>query len=417
VLLKTANLLRERKVEIATDLVAEMGKTIAEADGEVERSADFFEFFSSLGRAPFGELLPDRRATLTITRREPVGLVLAITPWNDPLLTPARKLAPALIAGNAVILKPASDTPLVALHLARALHDAGLPAGVLTTVTGRGAVVVPALLTCPDLRAVSFTGSTETGLALRAAISSRNIRLQHEMGGKNASVICADADLDRAVPTVAQAAFAQAGQRCTATSRLLVASEVHDEVVSRLTAYCESLRLGPGSESTADMGPLVNRSQQDAVLLAIEMAQQQGATLACGGGIPTVRALANGCYVRPTVLTGVRPDMTIWREEVFGPVLAVRSFDTLDEAIRATNDSAYGLAAAIFTRDLGTSTRFMAEADAGQIAVNLATSGWDVHLPFGGFRDSGSPFKEQGVDALRFFTKTKVVSILSELPA
>ena len=374
-----------------------------------------FSSTSALWAAPRLVTLPDRRATLTMTRREPAGIVLAITPWNDPLLTPARKLAPALIAGNAVILKPASETPLVALHLARALNDAGLPAGALSTVTGRGSVVVPTLLEHTDIKAISFTGSTETGMAIRAATAHRNIRLQNEMGGKNASVICADADLDNAVSVVVQAAFAQAGQRCTATSRLLVARAVHDEVVIQLVAACEQLRLGPGTDPTTGMGPLVSRAQQANVLRAIGQACEQGAKVACGGGAPE-GALSRGCYVQPTVLSDVTPEMAVWREEIFAPCLRVclrlagRGGHPADERLRlrARRRNIH--------QGSGNEPPLFAEADAGQIAVNLATSGWDVHIPFGGFRDSGSAFKEQGIEALHFYTRTKVVSILADVP-
>ena len=410
VLLRASALLRERIDDIASDLVAEMGKTTAEATMEVVRSADFLDFFSSFGRLSRGEVLPDRRADLTWTVREPVGVVLAITPWNDPLLTPARKLAPALIAGNSVVLKTATDTPLVGIHLARALHDAGLPAGTIGTVTGHGSLVGPHLLADRRVDAVTFTGSTETGHSVRQAVADRNIRVQTEMGGKNASVILGDADLDLAVATVAGAAFGQGGQRCTATSRLLVAEEVLDDVVDRLKSACEAIVLGRGSEPGTTMGPLVSRQQQTSVLGAIEKATEEGATVAWGGASPE-GPLAGGCFVEPTVITGVEQPMSIWSDEVFGPVLAVRPCASLDDAIREVNDSTYGLSSAIFTRDMAAAHRFLSSVDTGQVAVNLSTSGWDVHIPFGGFRDSGSAFKEQGSEAMQFFTKVKTVSI------
>ena len=410
VLRRAAALLRERIDIISADLVAEMGKTTAEATGEVERSADFFEFYSGFGRSSHGDVLPDRRADLTWTIREPLGVVLAITPWNDPLLTPARKLAPALIAGNAVVLKAATDTPLVGLHLARALHDAGLPAGAMGTVTGPGSVVGPLLLEDQRVDAVTFTGSTETGNAVRRSLVDRNIRVQTEMGGKNAAVILADADIDAAVATVSGAAFGQGGQRCTATSRLLVSDESLSEVIERLMAACEAIVVGRGSDPDTTMGPLVSRQHQANVLAAIAKASQDGATVVCGGG-SLDGPLASGCFVEPTVITDVEPSMSIWREEVFGPVLAVRPFTSLGEAIREVNDSTYGLSSAIYTRDMGAAHEFLTNVDTGQVAVNLSTSGWDVHIPFGGFRESGSAFKEQGAEAMQFFTKVKTVSI------
>lgn len=412
VLANGARLLMERREEIAVDLVREMGKTLAEATGEVGKAAEFFEFFAVVARLPYGELLPDARLlTQTSARREPLGVVLAITPWNDPILTPARKLAPALIAGNSVILKPATKTPLVALHLARALDDAGLPAGVLGTATGRGATISAPLLGDPRLRAVSFTGGNEVGAELRRRLADRNVRLQTELGGKNAAVVLADADLDLAATTIAAAGFAQAGQRCTATSRVIVERPVADALTERLVALADGLRLGPGLEPETMMGPVAGREHHHDVLSALTLASKEGARPVAGGGAPADARLANGCFVTPTVLTGVEPGMAIWREEVFGPALTVTAVDGFDKAVDAANDSRFGLSASIFTTSLQHGHLFVDRVDVGQVAVNLPTSGWDVHVPFGGFRDSGSAFKEQGVDALRFYTKTKTVAI------
>jgi acyl-CoA reductase-like NAD-dependent aldehyde dehydrogenase len=255
ILAAAARLLSDRLEGIAHDLVAEMGKTLAEARGEVAKSAEFFEFYAAVARLPYGELLHDGRPrTVTSARREPLGIVLAITPWNDPLLTPARKLAPALIAGNAVVLKAATNTPLVALHLARALHDAGLPPGVLGTATGQGSAISPALLGDPRLAALSFTGGNDVGAQLRRALAETTVRLQTELGGKNAAVVLADADLELAAGTIAAAGFGQAGQRCTATSRVIVERPVAAELVERLTALAGAQRLGPGLDPETTMG-------------------------------------------------------------------------------------------------------------------------------------------------------------------
>ncbi|HVN61709.1 MAG TPA: aldehyde dehydrogenase family protein [Gaiellaceae bacterium] len=412
ILAAAARLLVDRLDAIAHDLVSEMGKTLAEARVEVKKSSEFFEFFAALARVPYGELLHDARpGTETSARREPLGVVLLITPWNDPLLTPARKLAPALIAGNAAILKPATDTPLVALHLARALEDAGLPAGVLAVATGRGRDISQALLSDPRLAAVSFTGGNEVGAELRLALAPTNVRLQTELGGKNASVVLADADLDIAAATIAAAGFGQTGQRCTATSRVIVERAVAGDLLGRLAAQAEAQRLGSGLDPETTVGPLVSPGHQEDVLGHLEQALDEGATVVVGGGRPDDERLAHGCFVEPSVLSDISRSMAIWREEVFGPVLAVHEVGDFDEAVAATNDSRYGLSAAIFTRDLGYAHRFADLAEVGQVAVNLPTSGWDVHMPFGGFRDSGSAFKEQGVDALRFYTRTKTVAI------
>lgn len=411
VLTQAAKLLRDRADEIATDLVSEMGKTLAEARVEVTKSADFFDYYASMARLPYGYLLSGGAGTQTSVRTEPVGVVLAITPWNDPLLTPARKLAPALVAGNAVILKPATNTPLAALHLARALDDAGLPAGVLGTITGRIAELSSALLRDPRLAAVSFTGSNEVGAQLRRALADSNVRLQAEMGGKNASVVLADADLDLAAATIEAAAFGQSGQRCTATSRGIVARSIRGELVERVVELARARQIGHGLDPATTMGPLVSIEQQASVLGHVDAASAAGATIATGGRRPTKPSLQHGCFVEPTVLVDVDPGMVVWREEVFGPVLGIVEVDDLDEAIAAVNDSAYGLSAAVFTQSLEHANRFADSVDTGQVSVNLPTSGWDVHMPFGGFRESGSSFKEQGLEGLRFYTRTKTVAI------
>jgi aldehyde dehydrogenase (NAD+) len=412
ILSRAAELLRVRSREIVDDLVAEMGKTRAEATVEVAKSADFFDFYSGLTRTPYGSLLNDPRPGVrTEARLEPVGVVCAITPWNDPLLTPARKLAPALSLGNVVILKPAMQTPVVAIHLARALDDAGLPAGVLGLALGGIKDIADALLDDPRLDAVSFTGSTAVGTLLRRRLSTGNVRLQTEMGGKNASVVLADADLDLAATTIAGAAFGQSGQRCTATSRVVAEVSIIEDVTKRLCGLAESMQVGPGDDPATTMGPLVGVDHRDEVLTHLGRATSQGALIATGGEPPTREDLAHGCYVQPTVLTDVTPTMSIWRDEVFGPVVAVRSVDTFDDAVRATNDSEYGLAAAVFTRSLARAHEFADRANVGQVSINLPTSGWDVHLPFGGFGASGSAFKEQGTEGLRFYSRVKTVAI------
>ncbi|GIF20340.1 aldehyde dehydrogenase (NAD+) [Actinoplanes tereljensis] len=411
ILAKAAELLRVRSAEIALGVVTENGKTLAEARVEVEKAADFFEYYAGHAREAYGSLVHDVRPdTRTSFQREPIGVVLAITPWNDPLITPARKLAPALSAGNAVVLKPASETPTSALYLARALHDAGLPAGVLNVVTGRTSEISDALLDDPRIAALTFTGSNEVGERLRARVAPRNVRFQAELGGKNASVVLAGADLAAAASAVVAAAFAQAGQRCTATSRVLVDRAVHDPFLAELRSRVAALRLGPGPDAATNVGPLVSRNQQDGVLRHIGAAIKQGARVELGGDAPA-GDLAHGCYVNPTILTDVTGEMDIWRDEVFGPVVVVRAFDGLDEAIELVNDSAYGLAAALFSDSLEAAYRFADEVDCGQIAVNTTTSGWDVHHPFGGFKDSGSAFKEQGTEALHFYTRVKSVAI------
>ncbi len=409
VLARAAGLMRARAEDGAVTLVRENGKTLAEARVEVTKTADFLDYYASYARQPWGELLADARpGTATSVRVEPVGVVLAICPWNDPLITPARKLGPALIAGNAVVLKAASQTPGIAIWAAGLLLEAGLPDGVVQVITGRNSEISGALLASPD--AVTFTGSNDVGAYLRRVLADRNVRLQAELGGKNVSVVLADADLDMAAATVASAAFAQAGQRCTATSRLIVDSPVAGEFTARLRERLAGIVVGPGLDPATTMGPLSYAAHRDGVLGHIERARGEGAVVVAGGGRPSAEALSHGCYVEPTLIS-VTPGQSLWRDEVFGPVLAVTTADGFDDAVRLANDTVYGLAAAVFTTSLTAANTFIELAEAGQVAVNLPTAGWDVHHPFGGFRESGSAFKEQGAPGLRFYTRIKTSAV------
>jgi acyl-CoA reductase-like NAD-dependent aldehyde dehydrogenase len=409
VLARCADLIRDRAEDGAVILVRENGKTLAEARVEVAKTADFLDYYASFARQPWGELLADARpGTQTSARVEPVGVVLAICPWNDPLITPARKLGPALIAGNTVLLKAASQTPMIANWLVRLFAEARLPDGVVQVITGRNAEISDALLVSPD--AVTFTGSNEVGSYLRRTLADRNVRLQGELGGKNVSVVLADADLDMAAATVASAAFAQAGQRCTATSRLIVEASVASALTERLRDRVAEIVVGPGLDPATTMGPLSYAAHRDDVLEHIERARKEGGEVILGGGRPAADALSHGCYVEPTLIN-VTPAQSLWRDEVFGPVLAITTATGFDDAVRLANDTAFGLAAAVFTDSLTSATRFLEEAEAGQVAVNLPTAGWDVHHPFGGFRESGSPFKEQGAPGLRFYTRIKPTAV------
>lgn len=416
VLRDAAARLRADKSAIARTITRENGKLLAEAGVEVDKSADFLEYYAGIARTPGGGFVADGRPeTTTTVRTEPIGIVAMITPWNDPMLTPARKLGPALISGNAVVLKPARDTPLAAWHITRALVEAGLPDGVLNLVMTDHATFDETVLGDRRLAGVTFTGSTGVGLQLGRRLGGTNIRLQTEMGGKNASVILADADLDGAVATVVAAAFGQAGQRCTATSRLIVEQQVHDAVLERLTTAVRALTPAPGLQEGAGMCPLVSTDHRDAVLAHLADAREDGARIVAGGDKPDDAALAHGCFVLPTLIADVTPDMRIWREEAFGPVLAVRAVASFDEAVEAVNDSDYGLAAALFTRDLAHAQRFIDRAEVGQVTINLPTTGWDVHQPFGGFKQSGSAFKEQGEEGLRFYTRVKTAAVRSAI--
>jgi acyl-CoA reductase-like NAD-dependent aldehyde dehydrogenase len=411
ILISAAHLLRERRDEVARDLSREMGKTLAEALVEVAKSADLLEYCGGLGRAPQGDVLADERlGARAWTVHEPIGVVLAICPWNDPLLTPARKLGPALIAGNVVVLKPASDTPVVALHLARALADAGLPAGVLGTVTGPARELGDSLVEQRALAGVSFTGSNEVGEQLRRQLAGRNVKLLAELGGKNATVVLEDADVELAAGTIAAAAFAQAGQRCTATSRLILERGVFDELLDKLAAHARELTVGDPLDPDTTMGPLVSPAQQRTVTGFVERAVAAGAAVITGAE-PLPADLAHGCFSAPKVLRDVDPSMEIWTEEVFGPVLVVTAVEDFEQALARVNDSPFGLAASVFTGNVRRALAFSEGVTAGQVSINLPTTGWDVHMPFGGFKASGSGLKEQGLEGLSFYRRTKTVAM------
>lgn len=413
ILLDAAALIRDEATGLTDLIVTEMGKTRAEASGEVGKAAEFFEYYGGLGRAPFGEVIPDARpGTFAMQIHEPVGVVLVITPWNDPLLTPARKIAPALIAGNAVVIKPATETPMITLRLAEILHRAGLPAGVLGTVTGRGSQIGDLLSTDRRFDAVTFTGSTSVGLDLQRKLAGTGVRVQTEMGGKNAAVVLADADLDLAVPILMGGAFGQAGQRCTATSRLVVERGIADELTVRISTAVRALRVGPGGSDGVDLGPVVSRAAQSDIRTRVDAGLSEGAEVIAKATVDPA-LLDGGAFVEPLLLAVDDDDNSLWREEVFGPVLGLRVVDSLDEAIAAVNASAYGLSSAVYTRSLESAFRFVEEVDTGQVSVNQPTSGWDIHQPFGGFKQSGSAFKEQGLEALHFYTRVKTAAVRS----
>ena len=415
VLSNAARNLRAQKDELATYIALENGKTIAEASVEVEKSAEFLEFYAATARLPQGGMIADgRQGTRAMALVEPVGVVVMIAPWNDPMLTPARKLGPALISGNSVVLKPARETPLAAFFIVRALVDAGLPDGVLNLVISDHDVFDQEIIGNPHVAAVTFTGSTEVGVNLSRKLAGRHVRLQTEMGGKNASVVLADADLDMAVATIVAASFGQAGQRCTATSRVLVEAAVHDLFLEKIVDAVDKLKVGASTAEGTTMGPVISRRHQQEVLAHIEGARASKANILRGGFAPSENGLDQGCFVAPTVIAGVTAEMPIWRDEVFGPVLAISSVASFDEAVQAVNDSVYGLSAALFTNSLRSAHRFLDAADTGQVSINLPTSGWDVHQPFGGFKESGSAFKEQGLEGLRFYTRTKMAAVRFE---
>ncbi|QKV90770.1 aldehyde dehydrogenase family protein [Streptomyces sp. NA02950] len=405
VLMDAAEILRGRHETVARDLVREEGKTLAEARGEVRRAIDVLRYFGSAGWHSDGRTLPSSQPdTLVHTRREPLGVVGVITPWNFPVAIPAWKTAPALISGNAVVLKPAEITPVSAHHLSEALLAAGLPPGVLNVVHGRGSVVGESLTADPRVAAVSFTGSTSVGLRIERALHERRGRVQVEMGGKNALVVLDDADVAKAARIASAGGFALTGQACTASSRVICTPAVHDALVDALIGEARRYRPGNGLAEGTLMGPVVSEQQLASDLDAIRTARAEGATVAAGG------ESAQGLMLDPAILTNVGRGDTVARDEIFGPVLAVLPAADLDEAIDLVNDSRYGLAAGICTRDLAAAQHFAHHARAGVIKVNRPTTGLDLNVPFGGVKDSSTnTYREQGATAVDFYTWSKSV--------
>ncbi|MCU1515679.1 aldehyde dehydrogenase family protein [Pseudarthrobacter sp. BIM B-2242] len=408
ILITAGNLLIDRQTAIAEDLVREEGKTLAEAKGEVKRASDVLRFFGSLGWAATGEVLPSGLPDTTITtRREALGVVGLITPWNFPIAIPAWKAAPALVSGNAVVSKPAELTPLSATHLARALQDAGLPAGVFNVVHGKGRVVGDALARDPRIAGLSFTGSTHVGLGLQEILNGRRARVQLEMGGKNGVLVLDDADPRKAAQVVAAGAFGLTGQACTATSRVYVTPGVREEFLAALTEEAAAYSTGDGLDGTSRMGAVVSRQQFEQDQAAVRAAVERGATLLHG----TYDGDPSGALFFPAaVLTGMPFDDAAVTEEIFGPVVAVLEVPDYEAGLAAINDSRYGLTAGICTDSLARATDFAARAQAGVIKVNRPTAGLDLNVPFGGVKDSSTnTFREQGRSALDFFTWGKTV--------
>ena len=406
ILISAGNLLMDRQSAIAEDLVREEGKTLAEAKGEVKRASDVLRFFGSLGWAATGEVLPSGLPDTTITtRREPLGVVGLITPWNFPIAIPAWKTAPALISGNTVVIKPAELTPLSATHLARALQDAGLPAGVFNVVHGKGCVVGDALARDARIAGLSFTGSTNVGLGLQEILNARRARVQLEMGGKNGVLVLDDAHPHKAAQVVAAGAFGLTGQACTATSRVYVTPGIRSAFLDALVE--EAAKYTPGDGMDSAMGAVVSRQQFEQDQEAVRAAVERGATLLHGryDGDPS-----GALFFPAAVLTGMDSDDPAVTEEIFGPVVAVLEVPDYEAGLAAINASRYGLTAGICTDSLALATDFSARAQAGVIKVNRPTAGLDLNVPFGGVKDSSTnTFREQGRSALEFFTWGKTV--------
>lgn len=410
ILWRAADIARRRTEEIARTMTREEGKILREARGEVVKGINVLEYYAGEGFRMGGKTLPsEARDTFTYTIRCPLGVVGLISPWNFPWAIPIWKSAPALVAGNTVVFKPAELTPATAALLAEIYEEAGLPPGVFNMVVGPGSVVGNAIVDHPDIRAISFTGSNEVGAALYAQAARRGIRVTCEMGGKNAVVVLPDADLEKAVTAIHGGAFGSTGQRCTATSRVITFPAVKDELVERLTSKAQAIKVGPGLDESVDMGPAVDEKQFKTDLTYIEVARQEGARLVTGGHRP--EGLEQGYFVAPTIFDNVAPNMRIFKEEVFGPVLAVAQATSVEDAIAFANSVEYGLTASIFTQDIDAAMRFIEEVETGMVHVNEPTIGGEAQLPFGGTKATGVGEREMSEEGLRFFTEIKTVFI------
>jgi aldehyde dehydrogenase (NAD+) len=412
VLFRAQQILDAEKDELARLLSREEGKTVKEALGEIQRSINILEYTAAEGRRIGGHTVPSELpSNFCYTIRQPIGVVACITPWNFPVAIPVWKIAPALVSGNTVVFKPATLTPATAGAVVSIFERAGLPGGVLNMVLGSGGTVGNALLDHEAVHAVSFTGSNEVGAEIYARGASRMIRVQAEMGGKNPVVVLADADLDLAVEATAQGAFGSTGQRCTATSRVIVEESIADRFVERLVARAKKVKVGAGLDPATDMGPAVDKNQLQTDLDYIGIGAKEKAVLACGGRRLEEGPFAHGHFVEPTVFDRVAPKMRIAQEEIFGPVVSVVRVKDFEEAMDAANDVKFGLSSSIFTTDASTIFRFTDRIEAGIVHINSGTPGGEAQLPFGGMKGTGIGPREQGQTAIEFFTEIKTVYV------
>ena len=412
ILLRAAQLLAERKEAYARDMTREMGKPLDEARGDVQEAIDMAFYMAGEGRRLFGNTTTSElRSKFCMSVRSPIGICGLITPWNFPMAIPAWKIMPALICGNTVVIKPAEDVPLSAYNLVRALEEAGVPAGTVNLVTGFGPEAGSPLVQHPDVRVISFTGSSEIGREVaRAGVDSfKHVCL--EMGGKNVIMVMEDANLDLAVDGAVWGGFGTTGQRCTASSRIVIHKNIYDAFAERLVTRARKLRAGNGLDPEVQVGPLINEQQLKTVERYIEIGKEEGAQLLCGGHRLTGAGYDHGWFYAPTVFGGCLPSMRISQEEIFGPVVSLIPCDNLDHAIEIGNGVAYGLSSAIYTRDINDAFKAMQEMETGIFYVNAPTIGAETHLPFGGTKHTGNGHREAAVAALDFYSEWKSVYI------
>ncbi|MEO8899371.1 MAG: aldehyde dehydrogenase family protein [Candidatus Dormibacter sp.] len=411
IILAAATIMEERKEELAHLMTREMGKVLTEARGDVQEAIDMGKFIAGEGRRAFGETVPSElRNKWAMTMRQPLGVIGCITPWNFPIAIPSWKIFPAVMAGNTVVFKPAEDTPLCALRFVEILLEAGLPAGVVNVVFGHHEAG-EAVVRHPGTAAIFFTGSAETGRVIAATCGQMLKKVSLELGGKNGIVVMDDADLELAVEGALWGAFGTAGQRCTASSRLIVANAVLPRFTEELVARTRALRIGDGLDEAVDVGPVINETQLNRIHGYTEIGVQEGAKLLCGGDVARDGDLAEGFFYTPTVFGGVAPTMRIAQEEIFGPTTAIIPVDSLDEALAAANSTEFGLSLSIYTNDLRVAFRAIHELEAGIVYVNAPTIGAEIQLPFGGTKNTGNGHREAGGHVLDEFSEWKSIYI------
>ena len=408
ILFRFGQLLIEQKDELALLMTREMGKVLPEAGGDVQEAVDMSFYMAGEGRRLFGHTtpseLPDK---FNMSVRMPIGVIGVITPWNFPIAIPSWKIAPALVCGNTVVFKPATDTPLLGERFVELLAEAGVPKGVVNIVHGGGGEVGDRVVRHPDVPVITLTGSRETGVEVLRAAADGLKHVHLELGGKNAVIVMDDADLELAVDGIIWSAFGTSGQRCTAASRVIVHERVYDELASRLVVAAEKLRLGPGWEPDTDVGPVINKTALEKIHSYTEIGEGEGARLLTGGEVASGDGLGQGFYYRPTIFGDVEAEMRIAQEEIFGPTTALIRVGDVDEAIRVANGIHFGLSSSIFTRDVNTAFRAMRDLETGITYVNAGTIGAEVHLPFGGTKETGNGHREAGQAALDVFTEWK----------
>lgn len=409
---KAVSLIKEKKNELAEILTQEQGKTLAESHKEIQSGIKEMEYQAGLGRKLFAKITPsEKEDILCYTIREPLGVVAIISPWNFPFNVPCRKITPALIAGNTVVFKPASFTPLIGLKFVEILNEAGIPEGVLNFITGSGSSLGDELITNPSIKAISFTGSTAVGLKINEKAIATRAKVQLEMGGKNPALILEDADLELAADEVSFAAFSCSGQWCTSTSRAIIMESIKDRFIGLLLERVKKIKLGDGLKSGITMGPLAGESQLKTVMDYIELGKKEGASIIIGGRHLTDSPYDKGYFIEPTVFTDVKPEMRIAQEEIFGPVLSIITVKSFEEGIKIANNIKYGLSSSIYTNDMAKALKFIKETEAGLTHVNLPTAYKEPQLPFGGIKASGVGLPEAGETGIEFFTEHKTVYI------